>query len=249
LQTGRIIAIPADIGSGFAKIGFQPLTLFGIQRRIGASPKPVLHDEISAIRGDGVFDKRVFLLNLAALNCANLGDGATQCVCIGIVTANPTGKTAMPTPQNYDEAIMRHCCDRANTAFEKADEAGIAACIVKDGTIIADGANTVESDCDATRHAEINAIAAAGKKLGTSDLAGCVLYSSLQPCEMCLAAARFAGIAEIYFSAEKAHVAGKYFMFPKIEISDFIAACKLPLTVHGGFLQDTVLHMYEDGDA
>lgn len=150
---------------------------------------------------------------------------------------------------NYDENILQHCCDRAIEAFENDDANGIAACISKNGKIISDGANTIDDDLDATRHAEINAIAKAGKKLGTTDLSGCILYSSLQPCEMCLAAARFAGIDVIYFSAEKSNVAAKYFQFPDLEIADFLRASKGDFIIQGGMLQSQVIKLYEDGDA
>ncbi len=143
---------------------------------------------------------------------------------------------------------MQKCVDRALDASRNGDENGIAAMVVKDGEVIGIGANTVEDDLDATRHAEINAIAEAGKKLGSEDLTGCILYSSLQPCEMCLAAACFAGIHEIYFSAEKSQVAGKYFQFPALGLDDFQKASKSPLTIMGGMLQDQVIRLYADGE-
>lgn len=77
------------------------------------------------------------------------------------------------------------------------------AVIVKDGEIIAKAHNTVVPDCDATAHAEVNAIRKAGKKLGTFDLTGAVLYTSCEPCPMCLNAIKWSNIKEIYYAADR----------------------------------------------
>ena len=59
------------------------------------------------------------------------------------------------------------------------------AVIVRDGQVVAEGANTVNSDVDPTAHAEIMALRAAAKRLGSVDLSGCTLYSTMEPCPMC----------------------------------------------------------------
>jgi tRNA(Arg) A34 adenosine deaminase TadA len=82
-----------------------------------------------------------------------------------------------------------------------------AALIVRDGQIVAEAANTVTATNDPTAHGEVNAIRAAAKALGTFTLAGCELYSSCQPCPMCLAAAYWARIEAIYFGASAADAA------------------------------------------
>ena len=77
------------------------------------------------------------------------------------------------------------------------------AVIVKNGQVIAKGHNTVVPECDATAHAEVNAIRLAGKALGTFDLTGAVLYSSCEPCPMCLNAIKWANIQHVYFAATR----------------------------------------------
>ena len=62
------------------------------------------------------------------------------------------------------------------------------AVIARDGRVVATGANRVTPDCDPTAHAEVSAIRAAAKKLGTFDLSGCEIYTSCEPCPMCLGA-------------------------------------------------------------
>ena len=62
------------------------------------------------------------------------------------------------------------------------------AVIVKEGKIIAEAANRVTLDNDPTAHAEVNAIRQAARSLGRFDLSGCDIYTSCEPCPMCLGA-------------------------------------------------------------
>lgn len=73
------------------------------------------------------------------------------------------------------------------------------AVIVKDGKVIAKASNSVTQTNDPTAHAEVNAIRKACSDLGTFSLEGCELYTSCEPCPMCLSAAYWAGIKKIYF--------------------------------------------------
>jgi tRNA(Arg) A34 adenosine deaminase TadA len=81
------------------------------------------------------------------------------------------------------------------------------AVIVRDGRIVAESVNTVTACNDPTAHAEVNAIRAAARALGTFTLAGCQLYSSCEPCPMCLAAAYWARLDAIFFGASAADAA------------------------------------------
>lgn len=77
------------------------------------------------------------------------------------------------------------------------------AVIVKDGEIVATGTNRVTADCDPTAHAEVNAIRAACARLGTFDLSGCEIYSSCEPCPMCLGAIYWAHLDKLYYGNDK----------------------------------------------
>ncbi len=81
------------------------------------------------------------------------------------------------------------------------------AVVVRDGRIVAEAANSVTATNDPTAHAEVNAIRAAAKALGRFSLDGCQLYSSCEPCPMCLAAAHWARMEAIYFGASAADAA------------------------------------------
>jgi len=82
-----------------------------------------------------------------------------------------------------------------------------AAVIVRDGKIVGEGANSVTSTNDPTAHGEVNAIRAACKALGTFALAGCELYTSCEPCPMCLAASYWARVDAIYYGCSAADAA------------------------------------------
>ena len=71
--------------------------------------------------------------------------------------------------------------------------------IVKDGEIIAQGHNMVLANIDSTAHGEITAIRKAEQVLGTYDLSGCELYTTGEPCPMCLAACMWANISVVYY--------------------------------------------------
>ena len=77
------------------------------------------------------------------------------------------------------------------------------AVIVKDGEVVATGVNRVTANNDPTAHAEVSAIRAACTKLGTFDLSGCVIYSSCEPCPMCLGAIYWAHIDKVYYGANQ----------------------------------------------
>jgi tRNA(Arg) A34 adenosine deaminase TadA len=77
------------------------------------------------------------------------------------------------------------------------------AVIVKEGKIIGKGGNKVTVTNDPTAHAEIVAIREASKNLGTFDLSGCEIYTSCEPCPMCLGAIYWARIGKLYYAATK----------------------------------------------
>jgi tRNA(Arg) A34 adenosine deaminase TadA len=74
------------------------------------------------------------------------------------------------------------------------------AVVVKHGAIIGEAANQVTSTNDPTAHAEVLAIRAACQKLGAFDLDGCEIYTSCEPCPMCLGAIYWARLSRVYFA-------------------------------------------------
>ncbi|GAA4117541.1 nucleoside deaminase [Aminobacter aganoensis] len=87
-------------------------------------------------------------------------------------------------------------------AFDNVEQGGrpFGAVVVKDGAILARAVNRMQADNDPTAHAELLALRAAGKALGSPRLDGLAVYASGQPCPMCLAAMRMSGIKDIAFA-------------------------------------------------
>jgi guanine deaminase len=74
--------------------------------------------------------------------------------------------------------------------------------VTADGTVF-EGANRVTADNDPTAHAEVTAIRTACRELGTFDLTGATLFTSCEPCPMCLSSALWARIEHVYFAADR----------------------------------------------
>jgi tRNA(Arg) A34 adenosine deaminase TadA len=96
------------------------------------------------------------------------------------------------------------------------------AVIARDGEIIAEGSNCVTIDNDPTAHAEVSTIRKACKKLGTFDLSGCEIYTSCEPCPMCLGAIYWAHLDKIYYANDRKDAA-------KIGFDDDFIYEELPL--------------------
>ncbi len=93
---------------------------------------------------------------------------------------------------------MRRAIALANASVERGG-GPFGAVIVKDGEIIAEGSNSVTLNTDPTAHAEVTAIREACRWLGTFHLEGCTIYTSCEPCPMCLGAIYWAGIEQIFY--------------------------------------------------
>ncbi|MBP3331532.1 MAG: nucleoside deaminase, partial [Tidjanibacter sp.] len=94
-------------------------------------------------------------------------------------------------------------------AKESVNKGGgpFGAVIVKDGEIVAEGANSVTLNNDPTAHAEVSAIRNACAALDTFNLTGCEIYSSCEPCPMCLSAIYWARLDALYYAATRSDAA------------------------------------------
>ncbi len=100
------------------------------------------------------------------------------------------------------EELMQKAIDLSKENIENGG-GPFGAVIAKDGEIIATGVNRVTSSCDPTAHAEVSAIRAASAKLGTFNLSGCEIYTSCEPCPMCLGAIYWARLDKMYYGNNK----------------------------------------------
>ncbi|ACU03082.1 nucleoside deaminase [Pedobacter heparinus] len=117
------------------------------------------------------------------------------------------------------------------------------AVIVKNGKVIAKSANKVTSTNDPTAHAEVSAIRMACKKLKTFDLSGCTVYTSCEPCPMCLSAIYWAKIDAIYFANTKDDAANIGFSdkFIYDELDKSMHKRKLPIKQ---MMRDEAMHAF-----
>ena len=100
-----------------------------------------------------------------------------------------------------DEAFMRRALELARDSLDIPGALPYAAIIVKDGQIVGQGLNKALANHDPTSHGEVEAIRDACCKLGTTRLAGCDLYTTAEPCSMCVATMYIAGIENLYYAS------------------------------------------------
>ena len=101
------------------------------------------------------------------------------------------------------EELMHRAIELSKNSV-KTGGGPFGAVIAKDGIIIAEASNSVTIDLDPTAHAEVNCIRQATRKLKTFNLEGCEIYTSCEPCPMCLSALYWAGVKRICYGNTKA---------------------------------------------
>lgn len=97
-----------------------------------------------------------------------------------------------------DEKFMRLAINKAKEGIKRS-QTPFGACIVKKGRVISCSYNRVWKNTDITAHAEICAIRDACRKLNTTDLSGCVVYSTCEPCPMCFSACHWGKVSRIVY--------------------------------------------------
>jgi guanine deaminase len=102
-----------------------------------------------------------------------------------------------------DKKFMHEAIELSVNNVKSGKGGPFGAVVVKDGKIIARAANSVTSTNDPTAHAEVNAIREACKVLNTHQLTGCEIYTSCEPCPMCLGAIYWARPDKVYYANTK----------------------------------------------
>jgi tRNA(Arg) A34 adenosine deaminase TadA len=112
--------------------------------------------------------------------------------------------------ENSDAYFMRMAIDLATANVVSGAGGPFGAVVVKNGTVVATGVNQVTATHDPTAHAEVTAIRAATAAMGHFELIGCTIYSSCEPCPMCLGAIYWSRLDALYFgsTAQDAAAAG-----------------------------------------
>lgn len=143
-----------------------------------------------------------------------------------------------------DKEFMRRAIELAQTGIDANDGGPFGAIVVKDGRIIGEGCNRVTSTNDPTAHAEVVAIRQACRYLNSFQLDGCVIYTSCEPCPMCLGAIYWARPAKMYFACRREDAAAVGFDddFIYDEIARPIAERRIESV---NFLRDEGLRVFE----
>jgi guanine deaminase len=147
-----------------------------------------------------------------------------------------------------DADFMRLAIEKTREGIA-AGQAPFGSAIVRDGAIVAVTHNTVWKTTDPTAHAEVNCIRAAASRLKTISLDGCTLYSTTEPCPMCLSAIHWAKIDRVVFGATIADAAGAGFAELFVSAKDLGAMGRSPLKVESGLLQQECAALFAEWKA
>jgi len=101
---------------------------------------------------------------------------------------------------NYNEIFMQRAVELSQTAYQTGKGLPIGCVIVKNGVIVGEGHNEIFSRTNPTAHGEMVAIENACKNTGELQLAGCDLYTTLEPCPMCFGAIYWAKVRAVYYA-------------------------------------------------
>jgi guanine deaminase len=128
------------------------------------------------------------------------------------------------------ETFLRQAIDLAVENVRSGKGGPFGALVVKDGEVIATGTNSVTTANDPTAHAEVTAIRAACQKLASFQLDGCEVYTSCEPCPMCLGATYWARVKAFYFAATQQDAARGLFddSFIYTELNKLVAERTIP---------------------
>jgi len=157
--------------------------------------------------------------------------------------------TGSVIPTEAEDSLLSELCGWAIDLTRAQGGRQFTAAVMHGDQEVARARNDVAETCDASRHAEIAALAQAGRALGRADLSGHTLLSSCQPCEMCLAAMRWAGITRLIFAARQEALGDGFFKFGRLTIADLQAASGGAFDYRGGLHEARVLAMYRMGEA
>lgn len=144
-----------------------------------------------------------------------------------------------------ERKYMQLAIDRAKNNFTMMAGGPFGATIVKNGEIVAVAANSVLED-DATCHAEMNAIRAASKQLGTHDLSECTIYSTTEPCPMCFSAIHWAKIERIVYGTTISDVAKLGFNELSISNDEMKSQGGSPVEIFPDFMRKECHAMLEE---
>lgn len=144
--------------------------------------------------------------------------------------------------------FMRRAIDVTRAGID-AGQSPFGSVIARDGQVVAATHNTVWLTTDPTAHAEVNCIRAAAAALKTIALTGCTLYSTTEPCPMCLSAIHWAKIERVVFGASIADAADAGFKELFVPATELAKMGGSPLIVEIGLLREECAALFAEWKA
>ena len=160
-----------------------------------------------------------------------------------IVPETDEGAKSVSEPRSEEE-FMALAIAKARDGIA-AGQSPFGAIIVRGQDVVAATHNTVWRDTDPTAHAEVNCIRSAARSLKLIDLSGCEMYSTCEPCPMCLAAIHWAKIDRVVYGATIADAAAAGFCELHVDAKLLAEMGKSPLKVESGLLREECAQLFE----
>ena len=142
------------------------------------------------------------------------------------------------------EVYLQRCIELSKQAVAHGNHP-FGAILVRDGEIVMEAENTVNSEVDVTGHAELNLVRRAVRELGEEVVQECALYTSTEPCAMCSGAIYWSGISTVVFACSAKRlgkIAGGSLLFPCREV--FSHGLR-PVEVSGPILENVAAEVHE----
>lgn len=143
-----------------------------------------------------------------------------------------------------DRVYMQRCLDLAGLALA-AGEVGVGALVVRDGGVIGTGYEQTRARLDPAAHAEIEACRAACRTLGTLDLSGTTLYTTVEPCVLCAYVIRHTRITRVVFGVDAGALGGVTGPYPLLTDA-MLAPDQALASVEGGVLEEECRRLVND---
>ena len=155
----------------------------------------------------------------------------------------------MEQPATGEADLMRLAIAKTREGIAAGQSPFGSVIVGRGGEVVASTHNTVWRDTDPTAHAEVNCLRVAARNLGSIDLSGCTLYSTCEPCPMCLAAIHWAKVDRVVFGATIDDAADAGFAELHVAATTLAEIGRSPLVVEGGLLRDECAGLFAEWKA
>ncbi len=128
-------------------------------------------------------------------------------------------------PPQIDETQMRRCLELGRAALA-AGETPVGALVLRGGAVVGEGREETRTLLDPSAHAEVQAVRAACRNLGSADLSGCTLYTTVEPCVLCAYVVRRTGIGRVVYGVPAGQAGGatsRYAILTDLELAGWPA--------------------------